>query len=316
LENSRYYCCVDRVALLQGIPLFEEISAEDLEELAQTLSVKKYRSRHQIFKQGAIGSTMYIILSGQVNIYLPASPDNLPLQTMYPGDYFGELALFDNEPRSASAIAISDVVLLELMQTTMLGFVQQRPHVAMVLLATLASRLRATNALLFERAAKNVDAEMDKKLTWQDRLADRVAELNGSWWFILGLMGVTITWVLVNDGNFLGLSFDPYPFVFYNLVLAILVSLQGPLIVMSQNRQAIKDRVRADNDYRVNLKNEVNIETLLLEIRRLNAELSSGLNDLEHQIQDNQLTTKQLQTDLTKMFSLEDDLDSMESDWD
>lgn len=243
LGESRYDRGVDRVALLQEIHLFEGISAKDLEELAQTLVVKKYRSKHQIFQQGDIGSTMYIILSGQVNIYLPASPDNLPLQTMYAGDYFGELALFDNEPRSASAIAITDVVLLELAQTALLGFVQQRPHVAMVLLATLASRLRATNALLFERAAKNVDAEMEKQLTWQDKLADRVAELNGSWWFILGLMGITIAWMLVNDGNFLWLSFDPYPFVFYNLVLAVLVALQGPLIVMSQNRQAVKDRV-------------------------------------------------------------------------
>lgn len=117
--------------------------------------------------------------------------------------------------------------------------------------------------------------ELDKNLTWPDKLADRIAELNGSWMFIIGLIVATAAWALFNlRGRD---AFDPYPFVFYNLVLAVLVSLQGPLIVMSQNRQTLKDRAQSQTDFQVNLKNEVNIETLLRELGELRAEVGAML---------------------------------------
>lgn len=272
---------VDKVALLQATSLFTGISAKDLEELAQTLSIKKFKARQLIFRQGDFGSTLYIVAKGQVNIYLPASPDDLPLQTLQPGEYFGELALFDNQPRSASALAVTPVVLLELTQPVLMRCMAQRPNLALSLLRSLATRLRATNALLSERAARNVDEEVEKQLTWQDRLADRVAELNGSWVFISGLIGITLIWMLLNTRSFLTPTFDPYPFVFFNLILAILVALQGPLIMMSQNRQALKDRTRSETDYRVNLKNEVNIEMLLQEVRRFGARFNHRLDGIE-----------------------------------
>jgi uncharacterized membrane protein len=125
---------------------------------------------------------------------------------------------------------------------------------------------------LSARAAKNVDEEFDKNLSWSDRLADTVAELNGSWKFIIVLIALTVVWCVVNTGMFLKSPLDPYPFQFFNLALAILVGLQGPLIVMSQNRQSLKDRARADTDFKVNLKNEVNIETLLRELSEFRAE--------------------------------------------
>ena len=126
--------------------------------------------------------------------------------------------------------------------------------------------------MLSARAAKDVDAEFDKQLSWSDRLADKVAELNGSWSFILLLLGITIAWCVINVTGVFRTPPDPYPFQFFNLALAILVGLQGPLIVMSQNRQSLKDRARADTDFKVNLKNEVNIETLLRELSEFRAE--------------------------------------------
>ena len=133
-------------------------------------------------------------------------------------------------------------------------------------------RLRETNTMLSARAAKNVDAEFEKNLSWSERLADVVAELNGSWKFILFLIGITAAWCLLNTGMVFRAPLDPYPFQFFNLALAILVGLQGPLIVMSQNRQSLKDRARADTDFKVNLKNEVNIETLLRELAEFRVE--------------------------------------------
>src|SRR5262249_47931884 len=135
--------------------------------------------------------------------------------------------------------------------------------------------------MLSERAAKNVVEEFEKNLSWSDRLADKVAELNGSWTFIIGLAVMTGLWIILNKEGLFTSPFDPYPFVFFNLLLAILVAMQGPLIVMSQNRQTMKDRATADTDFKVNLKNEVNIETILRELGEFRAESNARLETLE-----------------------------------
>ena len=227
-----------------------------------------------IFDQGDTGSAMYIVQSGDINIHLPGEGSRrISLKDIARGEYFGELALFDEMPRSASALATTHTVLLELQRDTLEGFLERRPKVAMAILRTMSERLRETNTMLSARAAKNVDEEFDKNLSWSDRLADVVAELIGSWKFILFLLAMTVLWCLVNTGLILRSPLDPYPFQFFNLALAILVGLQGPLIVMSQNRQSLKDRARADTDFKVNLKNEVNIETLIRELAEFRAEI-------------------------------------------
>jgi uncharacterized membrane protein len=158
----------------------------------------------------------------------------------------------------------------------------------------MAGRLRETNAMLSQRAAKDVVKEFEENLSWSQRLADKVAELNGSWAFIMALMALTAGWCIINipsiaehvglyskgdDGKLT--SFDPYPYILYNLVLAILVSLQGPLIVMSQNRQTAKDRATAETDFRVNLKNEVGIEKIFAELGAHRAETTKRLEAVE-----------------------------------
>jgi CRP/FNR family transcriptional regulator, cyclic AMP receptor protein len=164
-------------------------------------------------------------------------------------------------------------VLLELQRETLENYLDRRPRTAMVILRTMGERLRETNTMLSARAAKNVDLEFDQNLSWSDRLADSVAELNGSWKFILILIAITAGWCLVNTNIVMKAPPDPYPYQFFNLALGILVGLQGPLIVMSQNRQSFKDRARAETDFKVNLKNEVNIETLLRELSEFRAEI-------------------------------------------
>jgi CRP/FNR family transcriptional regulator, cyclic AMP receptor protein len=217
-----------------------------------------------------------------VNIYLPGEDSRrVSLKDISRGEYFGELALFDNQPRSASALATTDVEVLELNQATLLYSVERHPHVAIALLHTLSNRLRATDMLLSARASKNVALEYDSSLTWSDRIADKVAELNGSWMFIVVLLGTTLGWMALNSARLLQNPFDPYPYVFFNLLLAVLVSLQGPLIVMSQNRQVLKDRTHAKIDYEINLKNEVNIETLLRELGEFRMETHQRLSHLE-----------------------------------
>jgi CRP/FNR family cyclic AMP-dependent transcriptional regulator len=283
--------------LLAQTPLFQGLADEDREALAKRLTEKVLRSGDVVFSQGDAGSSMYLVQAGAVQIYLPSTGKDSPavvLKDVRTGEYFGELALFDNKPRSASVRATVDTVLLELTREDLSEHIGRSTKAAMTIFSVLSERLRETNALLSQRAAKDVVKEFEENLKWGQRLADKVAELNGSWAFILFLLGLTCGWCIVNmpavasrvglynrggDGAITG--FDPYPYIFYNLVLAILVSLQGPLIVMSQNRQSAKDRAQAETDFRVNLKNEVGIEKMLAEVGAMRAETNKRLDVLE-----------------------------------
>jgi CRP/FNR family cyclic AMP-dependent transcriptional regulator len=267
--------------LLAHVPMFENLADDDRHALAQSLVERKFAAGDIIMNLGDRGTSMFIVAEGHINIYLPGEASRrISLKDITTGEHLGEIALFDDRPRSASAVATTDATLLELDRDTLSGYLSQRPQGAMTLLRTLAGRLRATNEMLSQRAAKNVVAELESKLTWSQKLADRVASLNGSWAFILMLLGLTLGWIAIN-APVLGAQFDPYPFVFFNLLLAILVALQGPLIVMSQNRSSLKDRAQAETDFQVNLKNEVNIETLLRELGEMRAEMNQRLAALE-----------------------------------
>jgi len=268
--------------LLAQIPLFEGLSDEDREALAQRLAEKSFKTDEMVFSKGDEGSSMYIVLAGAVQIFLPPPDNDTPpviLKDVRTGEYFGELSLFDDKPRSASVEATVDTVLLELTRDEFGDHLSKSRNAAMAILAEMAERLRETNALLSQRAARDVVKELEENLTWGERLADKVAELNGSWAFILFLLFLTVGWAGANQ--FIPEPFDRYPYQFYNLALAILVALQGPLIVMSQNRQSLKDRAQAETDFRVNLKNEVGIETLIREMGAFRVEATKRLDVLE-----------------------------------
>ena len=261
---------MDHTLSLRSVSTFEDLDRNDLMSLANELQRRSFRAGETIFRQGDPGNAMYIVESGEVRIHLSGNmPQPLSLRSLRPGEFFGELAMFDKQPRSASAVATTDVVLLELQHDAFEGYLSKRPRVAMTIFRTMSLRLRETNAMLSGQAARNVDEEFDRNLTWSDRLADSVAELNGSWTFIVFLLTATMSWCVLNSFLILSAPLDPYPYNFFNLILGILVGLQGPLIMMSQNRQARKDRARADTDFKVNLKNELNIERLLRELAEL-----------------------------------------------
>jgi uncharacterized membrane protein len=283
--------------LLAQIPLFQGLAEEDLEALTARLAEKSFRSGDIVFSKDDVGSSMYVVQSGAVQIYLPSADKDAPpviLKDLRTGEYFGELSLFDNKPRSASVRALVDTVLLELTREELGEHLGRSPKAAMTILTEMGERLRETNAMLSQRATTDANKEFEENLSWSQRLADKVAELNGSWTFILMLLGLTTTWCIINipavaehvglyskddSGHLTG--FDPFPYILYNLVLAILVALQGPLIVMSQNRQTAKDRATADVDFRVNLKNELGIEKMLAELGAMRAEMSKRLDVLE-----------------------------------
>jgi len=272
---------VEVILLLRSLPLFEGLSDDDLAAIAARLQKRSYRAGEIVFHQGDLGDSMYFVNNGSVNIHLPGEDSRrISLKDLAPGEFFGEVALLDGEPRTASALASTNTTLLELQRDALEAYLKNRPQAAMAILRSMGQRMRRNIALIDTRAAKNVDEEFQKNRSWSEHLADQVAELNGSWKFILLLMLLTAIWCAGNSSVLMFAPLDPYPFQFFNLALAILVALQGPLIVMSQNRQAKKDRARSETDYAVNLKNEVNIETLLRELGEFRNETKDRLDQI------------------------------------
>lgn len=271
---------MDAGQMLANTALFEELSPEDVADLAEHLQKRAVPAGQKVFDKGELGSSMYLVVDGVVSIYLPGEGgERVPLKSVTVGQYFGELSLFDDKPRSASAVAQSDCELLELERATLHEHIRQRPRIAITLLSELSERIRETNARLSQRAAKDVNQEMAARATLGDRVADKVAAGAGSWTFILAFLGLLGCWVTLNGAAlskmlFSREPFDPFPYIFFNLILSIVAAFQGPVIMMSQNRQAEKDRAQAETDFRVNLKNEVGIESLLAGMAEIKAHLT------------------------------------------
>ncbi len=270
-------------ALLAKVVLFDGLPSADREELGKRLARRRYEAGEIVFAEGEPGASMYVIVSGAAQVFLggrAAVPDKrVVLKDAVPGEYFGEMALFDEQPRSASVVATEPSELLEITRQQLADHVVSSPATAFVMLQEMARRLRSTTALLGEHASRDAVKDFEDHMTFGQRIADRVSTFNGSWFFILLLLLMPLAWVIAN--GVIKDPFDPYPYSFYNLVLALLVTLQGPLIVMSQNRQNAKDRMHAQADFEVNLKNELGIEQLVRDVTALRTDTANRLAMLE-----------------------------------
>jgi CRP/FNR family transcriptional regulator, cyclic AMP receptor protein len=253
---------MEHATLLASIPLFESLTPADAKALASQLDERKCKKDEVIFHQGEPGDTLYIIHEGAVDICHGEGKAKVDLVTLSNGQYFGELSLFDGGPRSATATARRDTTLLVLPRNDFQVFLEKTPKAGAAILAELASRLRQTNELMARQVSRNVLEEADERLSLGERVADQVAAFGGSWPFIgvfAVIMAVWMMWNVMRHEN----GFDPYPFILLNLVLSTLAALQAPVIMMSQNRQAAKDKLLSQNDYLVNLKSEIGIDKLL-----------------------------------------------------
>ena len=247
--------------LLASIPLFESLTSEDLDGLARRLEAVEVGAGDQIFQQGDEGSALFIIEDGAVEISYGEGKGKVSLATLYTGQYFGELSLFDGSPRSATATAMRQSRLTRLDRDDIVDFVNKNPAAALRIISEMSERLRQTNELMSRQVSRNVLEEAEEALTFGQRIADRVAAFGGSWTFIFTFGSVMGLWMLINILRVV--NFDPYPFILLNLCLSTVAALQAPVIMMSQNRQSSKDKLLAENDYQVNLKAEMEITALL-----------------------------------------------------
>jgi CRP/FNR family cyclic AMP-dependent transcriptional regulator len=212
-----------------------------------------------------------VVESGSVRIWvLDEDVKPVTLKELEPGEFFGELAVLDRGPRSTNATAITEATLHRLSSDDFQAFLMQHPDVAIDVICEIGARMRQTNALVSQRASRNINVEMEERATIGQRVADRVASFGGSWTFIIIYVGFLVGWMVLNTFVLVhygraqqGAQFDPYPYILLNLMLSMTAALQAPIIMMSQNRAAEKDRLAAEQDFQVNLKSELMLEELM-----------------------------------------------------
>lgn len=249
-------------AMLQSIPLFGAMDDDERAALAAIMDELQYKAGQEIFSADQTGGTFYIIHAGQVELSITDDDgEKLVLELLESGDFFGELSLLDGGTRSATATAVQRTDTLVLDRNEFLELLLQRPHMAQDVMIALAKRIRRTDNLLRRRVSRNPNEAIEEQETLGDRVADGVAHFGGSWRFIFSFAAVLIIWVILN--TFLPKPWDVYPFILLNLFLSMLAAIQAPVIMMSQNRQDIKDRIRSELDYQINLKAELGVSTLL-----------------------------------------------------
>lgn len=257
---------------IRSVPLFGSLDDEAASELRNLLRTRDVAGGSELFSAGDKGDAMYLIESGRVRITITDEDGReIVLAELAQGDFFGEMAIIDGKQRSANATIVEAGRLAALSRDDFLEFINANPKVALEMLSATFARLRRTDRLLQQRVSRNVNEEQAKRMTISDRAADVIAEFGGSWKFIISAMGIIIAWIIFNSW-ILVKGFDPIPYQMLNLVMGIIAGLQAPIIMMSQNRQGSKDRLRADLDFQVNLKNELSLTEVLRRLDVLESE--------------------------------------------
>jgi CRP/FNR family cyclic AMP-dependent transcriptional regulator len=258
------------VSMLAEIPMFSLLDHDERMTLADLMKEDRFEAGKNIFNAGDHGDCLYIVRQGRVQVFVEDDlGENIVTGESGPGDVFGEISMLDGGPRTATAVAVESSDVYRLDRESLQELVSSHPHAALDLLTVVGRRLRATDELLRMHVTRNANIEEAEQLTTGQRIADRVAAFGGSWTFIILFSGVIAVWITLNSVALLKHTFDPYPFILLNLVLSTLAAFQAPVIMMSQNRQASKDRIKSDLDFEVNRKAELEISTLHRKLDRM-----------------------------------------------
>jgi CRP/FNR family transcriptional regulator, cyclic AMP receptor protein len=264
---------------LKEIPLFQNMDDSEREAVAALMHEHTFKEGQQIFHERDQGGICYMLRSGRIELSVTdENKQKLIIDVLDPGELCGELSLLDGGSRSATAIALTDVEVLTLERPEMMQFLKRRPDASLDLIMALVKRIRRADSLLKSRV-QDPNQIIDEQTTLGDRLADAVASFGGSWRFIIMFGAAMTIWMCI---NLFGLGhFDPYPFILLNLMLSTLAALQAPVIMMSQNRQDAKDRVRNEADYRVNVKSQVDIAELHEKLDRMRGEINLAFQTIK-----------------------------------
>lgn len=249
--------------LLKGIALFELLHDDDRIELAKVVDSVQLRAGEVLFQAGEPGESLFIVRSGSIELYIKDTAGQKILLTIAEeGQVFGELSMLDSGPRTATAVALTDAELLVLDREDLLLLFQKRPDAALHMLAAMSGMTRKADELLRTRVSRNVNEEMDVHSTPLQRVADWIAWFSGSMMFLM-LNGIWfISWIAINTLPTGIPAFDPFPFGLLTMIVSLEAIFLSCFVLISQNRQGEKDRVRSDIEYEVNIKAELEIAHL------------------------------------------------------
>lgn len=263
--------------ILREVPLFALLDEDEASVLAGQVEVRTFAARQRIYRIGERGGSAYVVVSGSVTVTtIDEDQQDVVVDEPGAGDFFGFASMMDGTPHQTTATAVVETVCLEIQQDDIATLVTKRPHAAIDMLTVLGRQMHATQHLVRVRAARNANEMIEQEATVGDRLADTVAGFGGSWSFIITFAAVLVVYTAANI--VLGRSaWDPYPFILLNLFLSMLAALQAPIIMMSQNRQDAKDRLRSELDFDVNRRAAAEVQALS---RKLNG-LADKMDDIE-----------------------------------
>ncbi|HET6179499.1 MAG TPA: DUF1003 domain-containing protein [Candidatus Sulfotelmatobacter sp.] len=268
--------------VLKHVPLFALLDEEETAVLAGQVRLRTFAPRQRIYKIGDSNGQAYVVVAGRVRVST-VDQDHQEVVVDEPshGEFFGFASMLEQTPHQTEAMAIDEAVCLEVDQGDIAVLLQRKPLAGMDMLRVLGRQFHASQQLVRVRANRHPNQVIEKDATFGERIADRVAGFGGSWTFIIAF-GVALAVYMTIDAALGKKAWDPYPYILLNLFLSMLASVQAPIIMMSQNRQDTKDRLRGELDYDVNRRAEVEIQGLA---RKLNV-LGEKMGDVEEMLRE------------------------------
>lgn len=260
-------------SVFADVPFFSLLDEAERAVLAEQVTLSRFNAKQKIYKAGDVDHSAFVVISGLVNLLLvDEDKQEIVVDSPGRGEVFGLASLLDQSAHRTTAIAVEDTTVIQIHRDNIADLLQKKPQAGLDLLAMIGKQFHASQHLIRTRAARDPNVEYEEQETFGSRVADHVARFGGSWTFII-LFGLVLATYATTNVILKDIAWDPYPFILLNLFLSMLAAIQAPVIMMSQNRQDAKDRLRSELDYRVNLKAELEVSTLLDKVDRLQDQL-------------------------------------------
>jgi len=281
----------DNESILQGVPFFEKLDAEERRTLAGQIEIVRHPAGHEMFSVGDPGDSLFVVTKGAAEIFFKDTTGHrVILETLGVGEFFGEISLLDAGPRTASVVVKEDMEAIRVDRDDLDALIRAHPHAAMDLLAATGRRLRQTVGLLRQTASRNVNQEVEDTRTSVQRVADWIAEFSGSltflflhiiWFFVWIVLNthwaesVDVAWIQALTG------FDPFPYGLLTMIVSLEAIVLSTFVLLSQSRQVAKDKIRGDIEYDVNLKAELEVAQLHEKFDHLHSEAMARMERIE-----------------------------------
>jgi CRP/FNR family cyclic AMP-dependent transcriptional regulator len=254
--------------IFNDVPIFSLLDEDERRVLAQQVSLRKFKKGQVIFRADEPGGYAYLIQSGLVHVTIQdASNEQVIVDIADEGGVIGMSALLAGDDHQTTAVAMENTVTIEIDRDDIIKLIKSKPLAGLDMLTIIEKQLRTAHELMRTRVSRNINEEIEEQETFGERMADGVARFGGSWGFVITFGIILVVYIAINQE--LAKPWDPYPYILLNLFLSMLAAIQAPIIMMSQNRQDAKDRLRSELDYRVNLKAELEIEELLQRVGKI-----------------------------------------------